>query len=770
MATKQQEKPPRGGRGQPAPPTHGPTGGGVQVHEWFRLLDGARYAAPWILGLVIVPALSILGRWLWAGQLVTRLGASAALVGVAVLLVLAVWDESRPRRNRWDRVRVAVSTSWVFGALVGTSWFGGAGPILVARPWADLMWGSGFVLALWWTLGALPAVAGRGDDGATGRDTVAEALGLGQSVVTDVEDDETGVRRTIRWRLHGVTAEALRAAAGLIAVRAKVPPNGVRVTENPDDAGAPEMQLVRKDVLRHMGPWPGASRPGGSIAEPVRSARREDGTDVEAVRLNRHKLVGGITGAGKTEGAIGELMDVITRRDVVVMMSDTVKPGQSIPDIAPALRVVATTRPGTKKLVLALQRAVEYRSSLPSGRAWRPTPKLPAILMHFEEGALVAQILGDDLRDLVATARSVGIIVTLSMQRPSHSALDTDTRAQFADRECYGVTRDDDADMILSEQTIEAGAAPQVWKDDYPGYHYREAGDRKKHAMPARTWPMPPRIVRPHVAKWAPRMAQLDAGTAAAMGDALTELTSGEAYALAHGWRRGDGGEWIPPSVQHDDGDDDSPDDGDGTAPAGPSEPGPNGSSPAGEATATGDGMTGDETSARDEHEDDGDELSEAERAEIDAERDELRGEIAEAIPVHPDIAEVVEAIERGVTPPDEPGDDFELWTGDGEPLGYAGRVAAVADELAGRIEPGAPGSVVRVRDVVDALTEVPGWHTGQRPAVYRLLGKAEDAGQAESRGDGAWWIEATCPAWLRRQVAQLEATDSDEAADDDEL
>ncbi len=756
MATKQKEKtrqtPPR--QRQPEP-GHG-QGGSPRSHEIFRLLDGARYAAPWIVGLMIIPGLSVGGRFLWGGNDLLKAVASVLLVTISGVLIYAVWDESAPRSNRWDRLRVAISTGWVFGAAVGTAWLGGPGPWSIHRPWADILWGIGCVLSLWWTLGALPAVAGRGHDG-HGRDTLAEKLGLGVGTdITDVRTDAGGIRKTFTFRLKGCSVEALQSAVPLLASRLQVPATGVRVVENPDDAGAPSLVVMAKDVLKKMGQWPGPLNPGGSIAEPVLSAMRECGSLVTAIRLYRHLLIGGMTGAGKTEGAIGELLDIITRRDVVVVWSDTGKPGHTLPDIAPAMTKVVVDRPGTVKMVNALQKAVTYRASRASGRKWKPTKSLPAILVHFEEGALVASILGTDLRDFVATARSVGIIVTLSMQRPSANALDTDVRAQFADRWCFGVSRSEDTDMVLTEGMTEKGVAPEKWADKKPGYCYREAGPEVDHATPARTWLIPPNVVKAHVAEWAPKMATLDKGTADAMGQAWAELTSGEAYALANGWTKDRRGNWVPP-VDLDLDEDEEVAQVDEVVTQAATTP-PVLANPAWGSPAQDEG-------AQVETEDDemSEHLTAQERAEIEADVEQLRNEVVEALgPIDPEIAEAVRQSDAGVDVHKD-GEDFELWTGDGTPLTYEGRVLAVADELAQRLEGHSEGVFIKVEDLAEAMAEVPGWHTGQAPACYRLLGKAEAAGEAEHKGRGAWWISPTCPGWLRREVARIEATEGED-------
>jgi hypothetical protein len=802
MIERRSKTPPAGAKGKHAPaPQHGQGPSTVPLRDVGRLLDAARYAGYFITGLILLPGISILGRWLWAGHLSSRLAASVALTVAGALLVRAAWDESSPRANRYDRLRAAVSVAWLFVAVLGTSWAGGPGPWAVRRPWADVLWLVGFLLSLWWTVGALPAVAGRGHDAhGQGRDTLAERLGLGDSFVTDAEHDDKGIRSVYRFKLRGITIAQLRAALPLLAVSMGIPGIGLRAIEgtNADDA---TLVVVRQDVLGHMPPWPGPSRPGGSITEPVRSGLYEDGSEIEAVRYNRHKLTGGTSGAGKTEHEVTEFADIMTRCDVVMMWTDAVKPGQTLPDFAPAVTRVADTKARAKKMVVGLIAAVEYRAKVVGGRMWKPTPELPAIGAHFEEGAVLVEVLGSDLLAFVATARSVGIFITWSMQRPSGQALDTDVRAQFNDRACFGVNRSEDTDMILSERTIENGARPEDWKDEHPGKHYREAGnDPRKHSMPARGWLIPPSVLRAHVAEWAPRMAQLDAGTARAMGAAWTELQSGADYAIAHGWHRDgpvgpDGlAGWTPPR-----GDDDE----DGGEPGSPV-PAPRGPEPddptAGGTVPPGEPSNGDEMAGQDEttgpadgpdygspepgrraepdtsraderpdDDEDEDGMTADERAELTTDIETLRETIAAELgDIDPDIADALRNGEAGVYPGGKVA-ELELWTGDGEPLDYAGRICAVADALDKRMPAEGDGVAVSVADLADELTELPGWYTVAKPALYRVLEKAIAAGQALDREHGSYWIERTCPGWLRRELAHAPDTDREGEGDDAE-
>jgi hypothetical protein len=801
--TKTSATPPRGGsnvvpfpggrHGRPDQPwQHGdPRGGFTDISD---ALHWSGYAAPYIIGAIILPVWGVLPRLLFGqsrGLLIT--GAMLFLV-LGIALTYAAWDESRPRRP-YQRRRAAVTILWVFLAAAGThlvsepldyGWWGpGSWWGIVPRWWlAEVL--VGLVLAVWWTIGSLPAVKGDGQDQhAAGPDLLAEALGLGQTHPRgEVEMTQDGIRRTVPLRLKGVTIEALRAATGLIAVKARAPRGGVRVIEDPRDASAPDLVILTKDVLRDMPEPPGPSRPGGSITEPLRVGLHEDFTQCESTRVEegfggKHIIVGGRTGSGKSTGWREETFEIVTRVNVVLLHADIRKLASTFPDVAPAFARVASTVAGAKKLCRGLIGAVEYRTEQ-VGLVWTTESRdhlgnrMPAVGVSFEEAAAYANELGTTLREAVETLRSVGFFVTLSMQRPAGELLDTNTRSQFGEGWCFPVSKDEDVVMILNEETIEGGATPTAWGSKLPefsGYNYRECDDSSKHSMPTRCYNRDPRKLREHVAYWAPRMAWgqgpegLDAGTAEAMGEAWTDLTSGADYALAHGWTRTPEGLWAPPRELGQTQKDVPP----VTQPA-YGTPGPVVQKPP--------SLVQDHPEPDPEEENpETDRLTPEEIMETEDDMKDARDEVLEEIMEDEEITEDPDPEGDHVPPEwneeDAPvGEDIDLepgeLTADGRELGFRERVLAAADVIE-KIT-GGKRKTVRTSVLVDAWFEVPGITSSQRPALNRLLVKLVAAGEAEDPGRGRWTLEPTAPGWLRRHAEELVASaDSDEDEEDDE-
>jgi hypothetical protein len=80
-------------------------------------------------------------------------------------------------------------------------------------------------------------------------------------------------------------------------------------------------------------------------------------------------------------------------------------------------------------------------------------------------------------------------VIAVSLQRPSHTSMDTDTRAQLTGNMCFGVEGADDAAMVLPEDVIDSGAAPERWVNRMPGCAYLVAP-----GVPQRLWAVPMRF------------------------------------------------------------------------------------------------------------------------------------------------------------------------------------------------------------------------------------------------------------------------------------
>lgn len=320
-----------------------------------------------------------------------------------------------------------------------------------------------------------------------------------------------------------------------------ISPNSIRIVADPDNASQGEMVFVPKDMLAESAPWPGPSSPGGSIVEPVVVGRYEDGTpeqlwfpfDEKTKRNATHFLVAGMNGSAKSTGMSFAIVDALTRRDCIVWGIDPSKGQQTFGPFLPYMDWTAMTTAEGEAAIDALSNGVITARADALGRAgfknWTPEAfeklGMPYMVVLIEEAAKFFRE-GTEMEGMVMEARSAGITIIISLQRPSATSMPTDVREQLGGVLCFGVKGGTTADMALPEDVRDAGARPEAWENRKPGYNYLVAPgvDEERYAMKARTFdpPTDEEIARALAA--APR-TPADPITAAAAGEAYANRT-----------------------------------------------------------------------------------------------------------------------------------------------------------------------------------------------------------------------------------------------------
>lgn len=298
----------------------------------------------------------------------------------------------------------------------------------------------------------------------------------------------------------GVTAAEVQADAPRLEQLLGTKPGGVRVVTDPDDASRVELHITPVDMLREMIPWPGPVAAGRSVSVPVALGRYEDSEDVALVlpgifgrQSMSHVLVVGMTGAGKSELLQVLVAELGTRRDVVIDYLDVAgKAEQTVGPIRQAIRTLVTDRVEAERYLRLRLCEVPDRARVLAAqgmREWREGATVPFEIIIIDEGAsLVSE--SSDFVEIVRLFRSVGILVVVGMQRATYDQMPTSARANFGTVLCFGVRTAADAKTALSGETIDAGAAPENWRNRKPGYLYLEAPgvDPDRYAMPARAY------------------------------------------------------------------------------------------------------------------------------------------------------------------------------------------------------------------------------------------------------------------------------------------
>jgi hypothetical protein len=158
---------------------------------------------------------------------------------------------------------------------------------------------------------------------------------------------------------------------------------------------------------------------------------------------------------------------------------------------------------------------------------WVPGCGLQYLVVWIEEAAKVLRE-DDDIADIVQTARSAGVSIVLSLQRPSYTQIPVDVRNQMGAVWCFGVKETADAAFALDEALLDAGADPAAWKNRKPGYSYLEAPgiDDERMVSPLRTWKNQSNAeLVDAVHEFDPNRFDLDEVTAAASGKAYRNRT-----------------------------------------------------------------------------------------------------------------------------------------------------------------------------------------------------------------------------------------------------
>ncbi|MFK3735981.1 sporulation protein SsgA [Streptomyces sp. NPDC088090] len=436
----------------------------------------------------------------WAGVGLT-LG-SVALTGVT----WAAGAKTGRQRRLHSAITVASASAWTTAAAI-------SGPF--TGPLMDIYLMGGAVLALSWNIRKVLVASGAIDTSGETDKGLMEKVGLARTLLKGVRVEPNKVTASYELPAGELTNDDLGRAIPRIASALDVPTTAIRIQHDPDSARRGRIVIVPEDMLKTPTIWPGPYAPGASIEEPLRIGVYDDGADLLLPLLAAiHILVMGMTGSGKTEGALDLLLEVLTRQDVVVWLADAAKAGQDFQPLVPAIDWAALDTPSAAAMVGAVQAVIPARTAWLRDhgyRAWEPAaareqtdpahscrpdgracgcPGMAYLLAWFEEAAKLLRELGDDtFTGIAQEARSAGVSLVVSMQRASGYQLSTDTRASLPAALCFGV-KGDDAQFALPEDVLDAGADPAAWGNKRKGYVYVVSAGiaEDRHATPARTF------------------------------------------------------------------------------------------------------------------------------------------------------------------------------------------------------------------------------------------------------------------------------------------
>jgi hypothetical protein len=524
--------------------------GGLKAY----LINRAKpHTPPWI-GVGALGLAGVGTHALWANSAAAGVGLTLA----SVALTGATWWAGRTtsaQRRLHSAITVAAGSAWLTGAAL-------AGPL--AGPLPDLYLMGGATAALSWNIRQMlrhnPDTTSQSPDKG-----LLEKVGLAKAKLGATTVEPNKVTANLALEPGEQTNDEVARALVRIASALDLPQGAVRYQPSPDSARRGELVIVPTDMLTDTVEWTGPSAPGASIAEPLVIGRYDDGAplqlwlpgDPAAKRNSTHLLITGMTGSGKGDGALNVLTEILSRRDVIVWLSDP-KAFQDFQPLLPGIDWAVEGGAGSEAMVEALQAVIPARTrwlGAHSYRQWTPQaagpqtdpehscredgtacgcPGMPFLVAWMEEAANTLRNLGDDaFTGIAQEARSGGISLIVSLQRPSYDQMSTSTRASLPSALCFGVDKRDEG-FALPDTVLDAGAHPGAWGNRKPGYCYLVSPgiEEARYASPARTWWFSPQTVSlmETLAQWAARNgAQPDpitSGAAASVaGKAYTERT-----------------------------------------------------------------------------------------------------------------------------------------------------------------------------------------------------------------------------------------------------
>lgn len=445
--------------------------------------------------------------------------AGVGLTLSSVALTAATWWAGRTtsaQRRLHSAITVAAGSAWVTAAAI-------SGPL--AGPLPDLYAMGGVVAALSWNVRMVmrrnPDAVGESSDKG-----LLEKVGLARTKLGTAKVEPNKVTVPYALPAGEQTNDDVSKALPRIASGLDVPTTAVRYRPDPESARKGEIVIVPNDMLREVIWYPGPSAPGGSIADPLVIGVYDDGRELRLTLPQAiHLLVMGVTGAGKTEGAIDVMAEVLTRRDVAVWLSDP-KRGQDLGEAFGGCDWVVTTSDGAEVMIAAFEAVIPARQlwlGQHGYRSWEPAaalrqddpahscredgtacgcPGMAYLIGWFEEAANTLRAVDDDaFTGIAQEARSAGASLVVSMQRASGYQISTDTRASLPAALCFGVD-ERDAGFALPSEVLDAGANPGAWGNKRPGYCYLVSAGVEEDL-----WSTPSRTFRnnPVTLEWAVR-------------------------------------------------------------------------------------------------------------------------------------------------------------------------------------------------------------------------------------------------------------------------
>lgn len=315
---------------------------------------------------------------------------------------------------------------------------------------------------------------------------------------------------------QGVTPSEVAAEAERLEGLAGMRPGSLSLRPSKVHSGASDYEITDPEMLDGaVLPWPGPSRPGGSVADPFRLGGWQDSLPLELLYVPAfNDMASGGTGSGKTMSYLwNRLAEGVTRTDYACFAADITKMWQFLGPVRDGLHGAATNEEELLAMLEGLERARVARLAYLARRRmtmWTPGCGLTFLDQDFQECPDIFDVL-EKLERLsrnkpgspytMATwmtsakaGRSSGMAARSSLQLGHNTEMPTVARAQMLGRVTFGLATRGEAALALSARQIAANCRPDLWGASVPGKAYVDLPtlDESLISLPARFYDWDP--------------------------------------------------------------------------------------------------------------------------------------------------------------------------------------------------------------------------------------------------------------------------------------
>jgi hypothetical protein len=455
------------------------------------------YAPPWIVGPLLYGLGWVLHVTLRSDDPQTIAWTMVLMTVCVIALTVVTWFQSHAR-SMWGRVHTTATTlsagMWMVAATINSP----------AATWPGRLALIGGLTVIF-SFNIRAALRRKGVDGdQLVADPLKALFGAGAAragITADATTTKTGehkVEGSVQLDPGKGIAEDLQKKVPYIESGIPgLPPGSITVALDPDDASKTKVTISDPRVLKNRIPWPGPSRPGGSIGEPLRLGLWQDLDIVELLLFSFHLQIMGMSGSGKSIGACWNILaEIMTRFDAAIFAADITKADQTLGPLEKGLHRVAYTAEKARAMLRDIQAQLPQRTAWLAAHGyqkWMPGCGLTYWIVWLEEFPDIFDALPEkeqeEFLSMLKAIRSAGGTVVLSLQRSDYTQMPTIARGQLA-KMCLGVESASDAKFGLSPAQRDAGARPEMWAQKQPGMAYLDAPSipEERIAMALRSW------------------------------------------------------------------------------------------------------------------------------------------------------------------------------------------------------------------------------------------------------------------------------------------